>query len=155
MSRSRKYHLPPPERMTVPPSPAEIIEHQPKGGPRPGKRVQLVPVGPPPEIIEASPVPRVQLVIVLRVGPGIDPARLILSVGRFLTAIQEKDRKLHLKLDPARSSTAKSEATLVLVPEVHRLETAERLEKVAAAVPEAIKAFDGVALKRVEVVQRT
>jgi hypothetical protein len=154
MSRSRKYHLPPPERMTVPPSPAEIIEHQPKGGPRPGKRVQVVPVGPPPEIIEASPVPRVQLVIVLRVGSGIDTARLILSAGRFLTAIQVKDRRLHLTLDPDKSSTARSEVTLVLVPGEHRVETAERLEKVAAAVPEAVKSFDGVTLKRVEVVQR-
>lgn len=155
MARRRKYDLPPPEPMTVPPSPAEIIELQPKGGARPGTPVQLVPVGPPPEIIEASPAPRVELVVVLRFPrPAPEAAAAALDAARFVAAVQEVDRKLRLALDAARSVASGEEITLVLVPALHGVETAARLGKVAAAVPQAAAAFAGAVLGRVEVVPR-
>lgn len=55
MKRDRKYHLPIPSRMEIDPSDAEIIEAPGKNKQPVGTPVQLIPTGPPVEIVEALP----------------------------------------------------------------------------------------------------
>ena len=54
----------------------------------------------PAEIIEAHPVPRKCLVVMIQVEPGIDPARVVVSAARFIAAVQSADRWLRLTVDP-------------------------------------------------------
>jgi hypothetical protein len=155
MTRPRKYNLPTPPPTTVPPSPAEIIELTGNRKEVRGTPVELVSAGPPLEIIEASSVPRLQLEIVLRFSTAAsDPAAIGLATARFIAAVQDVDRRLHLRFDPDQSRAVRKEATLVLYPAVHRVETAGQLEKVAEAVPRIAAGFEGAVLKRVQVVPR-
>jgi hypothetical protein len=154
MSRPRKYNLPPPPPTTVPPSPAEIIEAPGKLDRPPGTPVELVSAGPPLDILVGRPVPRVQLVIVLRVDPGADPAAVALAAARFVSDLQAADRKLRLAVDPAQSRAAGGEVTLVLTPASLGVETAGRLEKLVGVVREAAAAFAGATLSKVEVTPR-
>lgn len=152
MSRPRKYNLPTPPPTTVPPSPAEIIELTGNRGRVRGTPVELVSAGPPLEIIEASSVPRQQLAIVLRLtATETEPAAIALATARFLAAVQDLDGKLRLALDPVRSNAGRGDLTFVLVPGLHRVETAARLEKVAAMVPRIAAEFEGAVLKRVKI----
>jgi hypothetical protein len=155
MTRPRKYNLPTPPPTTVSPSPAEIIELTGNRKEVRGTPVELVSAGPPLEIIEASSVPRQQLVIVLRLTRAAsDSAAVSLAAARFIAAVQDVDRRLHLRLDPVRSRAVRGETTFVLLPAVHRVETAGQLEKTAGAVPRIAAGFEGAVLKRVQIVPR-
>jgi hypothetical protein len=155
MSRPRKYNLPAPPPTTVSPSPAEIIELTGKRKQVRGTPVELVSAGPPLEIIEASAVPRLQLEIdLLLPRKAVDPATLGLSTVRFVAAVQGADRRLRLTLDPERTRTAHGELKFILVPDLHRVETARRLERVAAAVPQLAAMFERAVLRRVEITPR-
>jgi len=155
MSRPRKYNLPTPPPTTVAPSPAEIIELTGNRKRARGTPVELVSAGPPLEIIEASAVPRVQLVIVLRLAASAaNAAAVALATARFLAGIQGIDPKLRLTLDPARSVVSQREVIFILRPGLHRVETAGRLEKVAAAARKIAAGFEGAVLKRADVVAR-
>ena len=91
--------------------------------------------------------------IVLRLSRNAsDPAAVGLATARFIAAVQDVDRKLHLRLDPVQSRAVRGEVTFVLVPALHRVETAERLEKAAAAMPQVAASFEGAVLKRIHVV---
>jgi hypothetical protein len=110
---------------------------------------------PPLEIIECSAVPRVQLAIVLRVDSGADPAAIVFSAIRFSSALISADPKLRLVVDRARSSKVGNDIGLYFTPARVGVETAERLEKVAAVAREAVAAFEGATLVRAEVVPQT
>jgi hypothetical protein len=155
MTRPRKYNLPTPPPTTVPPSPAEIIELTGNRKEVRGTPVELVSAGPPLEIIEASSVPRLQLVIVLRFSGAVsEPAAVGLATARFIAAVQDVDRRLHLRLDPDQSRAVRKVATLVLLPAVHRVETAAQLERAAKAIPGIAAGLEGAVLDRVQVVPR-
>ena len=109
----------------------------------------------PAEIIEAPRVPRVELRIVFRLRPGMDSAKTTLAAAIFLSGVLGLDRKLRLSVDPLRSTVASDEVSLFLVPVPLGVETAARLEKVAGVVREAVVAFEGATLSRVEVVPQT
>lgn len=155
MGRPRKYNLPTPPPTTVSPSPAEIIELTGNRKRARGTPVELVSAGPPLEIIEASAVPRVQLVIVLRLAStATSAAAVALATARFLSGMHGIDPELRLALDPERSGVSHREVTLVLRPGVHRVGTAGRLAKVAAMAHGIAAGFEGAVLKRAEVVAR-
>jgi hypothetical protein len=140
--------------MTVAPSPAEIVELT-GDNPRPaGTPVELIPAGPPPEIIVGEPVPRKQLEIVLHLDPHLDPAQAALVGARLVSVLLAADRKLRLAVDAERSRVVEGECVLILIPAEMSVETAAKLEKVAAAVPTAVADFLGVNLSRVAIVPR-
>jgi len=154
MSRPKKRRSSQPARLTGPMPPVEVIELTGRSKRAPAPPVTLTPAD-QVEIIEAPPVPRVQLVVVLRVNPGTDPAAVALSAARFVSDVQAADRKLKLAVDPAQSRAAGGEVTLVLAPASLGVETAGRLEKLIPAVRDAASAFAGATLGKVEVVPRT
>jgi hypothetical protein len=154
MNRRRKYDNPPPRPMTVAPSPAEIVELT-GDNPRPaGTPVELVPAGPPPEIIVGEPVPRKQLELVLGIDATLGPAGSALGGARLASILLAADRKLRLAVDAERSRVAAGECVLILIPAEMSVETAAKLEKIAAAVPAAVAEFPGASLRRVAVVPR-
>ncbi len=156
MNQPRKYnYLPPPRGDDLPSSPPEIIELNGNSGRTPGTPVELDPACSSLEIIELFPVPRVQLEVVLRITPHLDSAKLTLATAHFISAIQSADRKLRLVVDPARSSVKDTEVMLVLTPAPLGVQTAERLEKVASIAREAVTAFEGATLARVEVIPQS
>jgi hypothetical protein len=156
MGRPRKYNLPTPPPTTVSPSPAEIIELTGNRKRARGTPVELVSAGPPLEIIEASAVPRLQLIIVLRLASSATSAAAgALAGARFLSRIQGIDPELRLALDPDRSSASHREVTYVLRPGIHRVGTEGRLAKVAAAARGIAAAFEGATLTRVDVVEQS
>jgi hypothetical protein len=117
--------------------------------------VELVSAGPPLEIIEASPVPRLRLEIdLLLPRKPLDPAALGLAVVRFVAAVQALDARLRLALDSGRTSTARGELKLVMAPALNRVGTARRLERLAAAIPQVAAEFERAVLKRVQIIRQ-
>lgn len=110
---------------------------------------------PPPEIIEAPRVPRVHLMVALRVDAGSDPVTVALSTARFISTVQIAGRPLRLLVDPTPTRAADGEVILTFSPARHGVEVAERLEKLIGVVREAATHFEGATLSRVEVVSRS
>ena len=121
-------------------------------GRQPGTPVELVSAGPPLEIVELHPVPRVELLVLFRLRAEADAATVALATARFLSAVVAADRKLKLAVDPKRSKVVGDEVTLVLVPAPLGSRTAGWLEAVAAVAREAVADFEGATLTRAEVV---
>src|SRR5947208_5789674 len=153
MSRPKKRRSSQPARLTGPMPPVEIIELTGHSKRAPAPPVTLTPAD-QVEILEAPSIPRKQLVVVLRLAPGSDPAAVALAAARFVSDVQAADRKLRLAVDPAQSRAAGGDVTLVLTPASAGVETAGRLEKLIDAVRTAAAAFAGATLGKVEVVPR-
>ena len=153
MSRSNKARPSQPARQTGPTPPVEIIELQSKSKRPSAPAVTLTPAD-EVEIIEAPRLPRKQLLLGLRPNAGSDPAAVILSAARFLSAVLTADRKLRLAVDPEQSRVESGVVTLAFTTVSSGVEAAERLGKLIAAVREAAASFDGATLKRVELVER-
>jgi len=107
---------------------------------------------PPPEIIEAPRVPRLRLLVALRLSAGSDPVKVALSAARFISTVQAAGRTLRLLVDPTPVCGADGEVMLTFTPARHGVEVAERLEKMIGVVREAATDFEGATLCRVEVV---
>jgi hypothetical protein len=129
MSQPRKYRLPVPPPTEVPPSPAEIIE--------------------------GYPIPRVQLVIVLRIDPGTDAAKAALCGAQLISAVHAAERRLRFTFDARRSHSAGEEVTIVLSPSAWGTVARQQLDKVIGVVREAAAAVEGATLSRAEVVPQT
>jgi hypothetical protein len=151
MSR-RKYRSPPPARSEALPQPIEIIEAHGNSGRPPAPAATPLPGNPAPEILEAWPVPRFQLRVVLTVAPGCDAPRTALGAARFTSALHAADRKLQLAVDPTRSCAGDGQLTLMFTPARLGAETAGRLERMVEVVRQVATEFEGFTLTQVEVV---
>lgn len=106
----------------------------------------------PVEIIECYPTPRVQLVIVLRVAPGTDPSAATLRTAQLISTVHAAERRPRLTFVPEKSRVADGEVTIVLTPSEWGSLARERLARVVGVVREAAAAFEGATLVRAEVV---
>lgn len=155
MNRSHKSRPAPPRPAEAKTRTGEVVALSGNSGRPPGTPVELIPVGPPVEILEASPSPRVQLVVALRINRGSAPAPIALATACLVSVVQTADRTLKLKVDPVRSSATGEEVLLVFTPGLPSVLTVERLEKAAEAARVAVAEFEGATLVRAEVVPQS
>src|SRR4029079_9977756 len=87
----------------------QVMSHK---NPRYSQPDRLTGPMPPPEIIEAPRVPRLRLLVALRLSAGSDPVKVALSAARFISTVQAAGRTLRLLVDPTPVCGADGEVML-------------------------------------------
>jgi hypothetical protein len=138
----RKYNNPPPAKSEGPPPPSRDSSGNP-----------LV-LNPADEvmILTAPRLPRLWLRVVLTLAPDADLARTALAAAGFVGRACAIDKRLRMTIDSEKSTADNGE--LVLVFALGRWGTLEAgwLEEAKPLVRELASAFDGAAVKGVEII---
>lgn len=104
-------------------------------------------------IIAAQPLPRLWLRVAFAIAPDTDPARIALAAAVFVGRVCAIDKRLKLSVDQQRCSATADELVLTFALGRWGALEAEWAEEAKPAVTEATAAFEGTAVKNVEVVK--
>lgn len=149
--KPRKYQLPQPPRRT------ESTSSDPDSAVRGPIFPHLSAASSPADgvnIIEAYPMPRLWLRVVLVMACGTDAARTALAAANFASQVIAADKRLRLAVDANRSSASGDELVLTFVLGRWGFLESQWVEEVKPAVRELAAGFAGAELKSVEVVKQ-